>query len=349
MGGDPMKITGVNRSDGHLLLATAVGNVGSAVDDTNKKIRKPYTITKSRESWSEQEHDKFLEALQLFDRDWEDRSICRFKNCYPDPQPCSEIFSESPEKWNKRACTSSTSKRKAAHPYPQKAPKNVLPQANGVLQPSAALESGYAVRPDSLSIPRKTIGSAPVSSWTYNGVPTGCLSHTSKDDTGLANNYSSSSNESTPRVWTSDGTQGNLKVGSVQHSGSVFDPCASDHLQRLKKMEPINIETVLMLMKNLAVNLVSPEFEDHLLIADELPLHAAAQPDKFLQTVGSADILKLRKSSDHARVHVIIYYNSCFNLLIYLYVRNWTGVRLDWIVFGIFLTKEISGVIALYL
>lgn len=40
-------------------------NVSSGVDDPNKKIRKPYTITKSRESWSEQEHDKFLEALQL--------------------------------------------------------------------------------------------------------------------------------------------------------------------------------------------------------------------------------------------------------------------------------------------
>lgn len=154
--------------------------------------------------------------------------------------------------------------------------KNVLPQATGVLQPSAALESGYAVRPDSLLIPRKTIGNAPVPSWTYNAVPTGCLSHISKDDTGLANNYSSSSNESTHRVWTSDGTQGNLKVeqyntarvmpdfAQVYHFiGSVFDPCASDHLQRLKKMEPINVETVLMLMKNLAVNLVSPEFEDH--------------------------------------------------------------------------------------
>ena len=34
-------------------------------DDPSKKIRKPYTITKSRENWSEQEHDKFLEALQL--------------------------------------------------------------------------------------------------------------------------------------------------------------------------------------------------------------------------------------------------------------------------------------------
>ncbi|KAL7265173.1 hypothetical protein ACSBR1_003018 [Camellia fascicularis] len=39
-------------------------------DSSGKKVRKPYTITKSRESWTEEEHDKFLEALQLFDRDW---------------------------------------------------------------------------------------------------------------------------------------------------------------------------------------------------------------------------------------------------------------------------------------
>ena len=28
-------------------------------------VRKPYTITESRESWTDPEHDKFLEALQL--------------------------------------------------------------------------------------------------------------------------------------------------------------------------------------------------------------------------------------------------------------------------------------------
>ena len=44
-------------------LAEAAG--GLSGDDASKKVRKPYTITKSRESWTEQEHDKFLEALQL--------------------------------------------------------------------------------------------------------------------------------------------------------------------------------------------------------------------------------------------------------------------------------------------
>jgi len=35
-----------------------------------KKVRKPYTITKQRESWTSQEHEKFLEALKLYERDW---------------------------------------------------------------------------------------------------------------------------------------------------------------------------------------------------------------------------------------------------------------------------------------
>lgn len=65
MGGDPMKTPGMNRSENDLLQEATIRNVDSVVDDPSKKIRKPYTITKSRESWSDQEHDKFLEALHL--------------------------------------------------------------------------------------------------------------------------------------------------------------------------------------------------------------------------------------------------------------------------------------------
>ncbi|KAK6141043.1 hypothetical protein DH2020_025224 [Rehmannia glutinosa] len=279
-GGNPMKIPGLISSENNLLQAAPVGNVVSGVDDPNKKIRKPYTITKSRESWSEQEHEKFLEALHLFDRDWKKiEAFVGSKTVIQIRSHAQKYFLKVQKNGKSEHVPPPRPKRKAAHPYPQKAPKNVASQATGPLPTSAArLERGYAVGSDSLSTYRNPISSAPLSSWTYNVVPTGCLSNISKDDVGLAsvtNNYSSSSNESTPRVGKSNEmyrevTQCNSTTRVTpdfaevyRFIGSVFDPSASDHLQRLKKMDPINVETALMLMKNLSVNLVSPEFEDH--------------------------------------------------------------------------------------
>ncbi|KAK6142772.1 hypothetical protein DH2020_023120 [Rehmannia glutinosa] len=229
-GGNPMKIPGLISSENNLLQAAPVGNVVSGVDDPNKKIRKPYTITKSRESWSEQEHEKFLEALHLAK-----------KNVLQIRSHAQKYFLKVQKNGKSEHVPPPRPKRKAAHPYPQKAPKNgwlsfvfstylvlfspeyheiqtiftlylspyaVASQATGPLPTSAArLERGYAVGSDSLSTYRNPISSAPLSSWTYNVVPTGCLSNISKDDVGLAsvtNNYSSSSNESTPRVGKSN-------------------------------------------------------------------------------------------------------------------------------------------------
>ncbi|KAH7434734.1 hypothetical protein KP509_06G032400 [Ceratopteris richardii] len=42
----------------------------SSSDDISTRIRKPYTITKQREKWTDEEHQKFLEALKLYGRSW---------------------------------------------------------------------------------------------------------------------------------------------------------------------------------------------------------------------------------------------------------------------------------------
>lgn len=57
-------------------VTPSTSNPLSPTDDPSKKIRKPYTITKSRESWTEPEHDKFLEALQLWVQNFRNNFCC---------------------------------------------------------------------------------------------------------------------------------------------------------------------------------------------------------------------------------------------------------------------------------
>ncbi|CAN1793615.1 Protein REVEILLE 6 [Linum perenne] len=329
-------------------------NTLSFGEDQSKKIRKPYTITKSRESWTEQEHDKFLEALQLwksltlgflnkialvsvfrfldfkllhlsggfssfkaelgqcglpvllqnpvcllmkfvsnysvtidccrFDRDWKKiEAFVGSKTVIQIRSHAQKYFLKVQKSGTSEHVPPPRPKRKAAHPYPQKAPKTapVVPQVTEPFpSPSASIENGYIYQPDSTSVLASPMPVGALSSWDYYPLPQASLSRVTQDETdnavaAAANSCCfSSSNDSTPRTLQA---RQKVRKGDQNNSarvmpdfaqvysfiGSVFDPNASGHVEKLKQMDPINLETVMLLMRNLSFNLTSPEFEDH--------------------------------------------------------------------------------------
>ncbi|KAL2334787.1 hypothetical protein Fmac_016000 [Flemingia macrophylla] len=272
----------------------SVSAAATSAEDAAKKMRKPYTITKSRENWTEPEHDKFLEALQLFDRDWKKieafvgtktviqstelwqemgYSLIKIISRYHIRSHAQKYFLKVQKSGTSEHLPPPRPKRKAAHPYPQKASKSapvLSQQVSGSLQSSPALHEPRCMpipKNDSSPVLKSPIMNTVVSSLSNNTLQAVNLSPVAK-----VNNCSSG--ESTPKVrpvGESNG-QGNkilpLRVlpdftqvyGFI---GSVFDPNATEHLQKLKKMDRIDVETVLLLMRNLSINLASPDFEDH--------------------------------------------------------------------------------------
>lgn len=288
----------------------------SASEDSAKKIRKPYTITKSRESWSEQEHDKFLEALQLFDRDWKKiEAFVGSKTVIQIRSHAQKYFLKVQKNGTREHVPPPRPKRKASHPYPQKASKNVpVSQQVSTAFPTAAtqLDSGYYPRAESSSILTKSGSSCPtVSSWVHHTIPPTDVSFVEKDDGGppgiaTGNNCSSGSTESSPPMWPPcSEIPEKVKPDFSQvykFIGSVFDPSTTDHLKKLKEMDPIDLETVLLLMRNLSINLSSPDFEENKLflsVYDMNPEDAEPaienQTDECVAVPGTA----AKQPSDH--------------------------------------------------
>lgn len=260
--------------------ATASTSTAAAFpsDDPSKKVRKPYTITKSRESWTDAEHDKFLEALQLFDRDWKKiEAFVGSKTVIQIRSHAQKYFLKVQKSGTNEHLPPPRPKRKAAHPYPQKASKSALalPQAASILESPSLHDHGFFQRHD----PPVVLKSPVMPSRNENSAVPINLSHGEKVDIRpatllAANNYCCSSDEGTPRSKTQPtgdlADQGNHgprvlpDFGQVySFLGSIFDPNVTGHLQKLKMMDPIDVETVLLLMRNLSMNLTSPDFEEH--------------------------------------------------------------------------------------
>ncbi|XP_010427589.1 PREDICTED: protein REVEILLE 5-like isoform X2 [Camelina sativa] len=250
-------------------------NTVSFSEDPTTKIRKPYTIKKSRENWTEQEHDKFLEALHLFDRDWKKiEAFVGSKTVVQIRSHAQKYFLKVQKSGANEHLPPPRPKRKATHPYPQKAPKNNVAAAFT----SQVIGPGYLYTSDSQSLlGNQAVCASTSSSWNHEPTTTNLPKPVIQEEQGVSATAlpkNICSKEDTTRrkvqVLTKPSEESCEKPHRVMPDfaevysfiGSVFDPNISGHLQRLKQMDPINMETVLLLMRNLSVNLTSPEFAE---------------------------------------------------------------------------------------
>ncbi|XP_073290253.1 protein REVEILLE 8-like isoform X2 [Primulina huaijiensis] len=242
----------------------------SSGEESSKKVRKPYTITKSRESWTVEEHDKFLEALQMFDRDWKKiEDFVGSKTVILIRSHAQKYFLKVQKNGTEAHVPPPRPKRKAAHPYPQKAPKNVLVprQASAAYVSSSmnSLSSACHVWDNSSMRGNNPSSGATATENDYNllGVEADIgskgperVSNCNMSSIGISRRVVSSSDLPTQSM---QGIPDFFEVYSF--IGSIFDPAGKDHVKKLKEMDPINFETVLLLARNLTINLSSPDFE----------------------------------------------------------------------------------------
>ncbi|KAL2641370.1 hypothetical protein R1flu_008957 [Riccia fluitans] len=241
--------------------AAALSGMGGpqvSSDEGSKKVRKPYTITKSRESWTEQEHDKFLEALQLFDRDWKKiEAFVGSKTVIQIRSHAQKYFLKVQKNGTGEHVPPPRPKRKSAQPYPQKAPKTISAvQQPGVL---ARTMNPQPTQSEPCLQRRGNFQSCSTGSnsgsWQYHSMP--------------------------PVVPVTPDLRATPDFAEVyKFIGNVFDPGmhSNNNLKKLKEMAPIDRETVLLLMRNLSINLSSPEFEERKLKMPEFQ-NDGSRPD----------------------------------------------------------------------
>ncbi|GAQ85812.1 LATE ELONGATED HYPOCOTYL [Klebsormidium nitens] len=123
------------QSGGPLIQQMQPGAKPSTSESLSTKVRKPYTITKQRERWTEAEHDRFLEALKLHGRAW--RKIEEHigsKTAVQIRSHAQKFFSKLEREGSTANPASSAPeidippprpKRKPSHPYPRKAGGNM--------------------------------------------------------------------------------------------------------------------------------------------------------------------------------------------------------------------------------
>jgi len=271
----------------------------------SRKTRKPYTITKARENWTDEEHTKFLEALKVYDRDW--KKIEKFigtKSVIQIRSHAQKYFLKVQKNNTGERIPPPRPKRKSSQPYPQK-------------QKHDAVTIPWVTSPENMAVNPYLSNPAAFSHWmASNGLLPGVISPNfnsshvvetqrhQQEQLQQAQHYlqqAMTAAQHNLRTIQQDPQQGPNFGKIYSFLGSLFDPAATNHAETLGEMSPIDRETIQLLMHNLALNLANQQFrEQHAYLLEQYrSVIAKAQSDlPGVQQVPTNTSLESNKDSE---------------------------------------------------
>lgn len=229
----------------------------------NRKTRKPYVITKQRENWTDEEHNKFMEALKLFDRDWKKiEAYIGTKSVIQIRSHAQKFFLKIQKNNTGEMIPPPRPKRKALQPYPQKNKEHstqwISTQPHRIARETTPpLVQDLNTTPSSSPLQSSSFTSSPSSSFSSSpprpSSPTETTSISSLPSSVQRNIIALACGPEILKANFGEASRG-INFGKIySFIERLFDPSTSNHVDALNEMSDLEREALQFCMHKMAV------------------------------------------------------------------------------------------------